>query len=327
MLLKVRDSTLLNKFFNLIHLNNVLYLLKRIFDLNKFYILIFASLFLINTRCSENPADENNPEYAEYTQIDYEPSLSGNGEAILYVHTNPDMEYSGIYLFNIKNNTDSLVITGVARSPDWSPDGTRLVYTFDNFLYTVKTDGDSLTEIANAGRNLYAKWSGNGMRIAFSQTDCGNSSECGIYVTDFNGNNKIFIERNAGYPEWTDSGNVLIYFKSAGNQGGDSLIRYSLVEKTRSLIEVFKGEEHFRNSYLNYSGGDVIFCSTDSEGYSYIYSYSTATSELTKLTSSQGWSPNCPHNSDQIIYTNRTPGNGRLYIMNKDGSNQRQLFQ
>ena len=46
---------------------------------------------------------------------------------------------------------------------------------------------------------------------------------------------------------------------------------------------------------------------------------------INKLTTGQGWSPDFNAVNQKIVYTNRDPGNGRLWIMNKDGSNKIQL--
>ncbi len=130
-------------------------------------------------------------------------------------------------------------------------------------------------------------------------------------------------------PEWTDNGNTLIYLKSvkdaSGNSIGDSLFQYTLNSSSRNLITLVVGENHKFSYYLNYSSGEIIFCSTSTDGYTYVYKRNN-NGIITKLTNSQGWSPNISVSNNKIIYTNRDPGNGKLWIMNGDGSNQMQLI-
>jgi len=66
-----------------------------------------------------------------------------------------------------------------AGSPDWSPDGTRIVFTSEGghtpFIYTVGADGSGLTQLTKnePGRDrigMQAVWSPDGKQIAFSRS-------------------------------------------------------------------------------------------------------------------------------------------------------------
>ena len=296
---------------------------KRIFS----FIFYISSIYFLNG-CKEESTSSNNEHVPAYTQIDFEPSVSNDGLKMLYVHNDLDYDRAGIYLVNFSQQVDSQFISGFVRCPDWSPDNKWIVYNLDNSVYKVKPNGDSQTVLANEGKNLFPKWSNDGNKIAYSNTECGGPAPCGVWVMNKDGGDKVLIENGANYPEWTDNGNTLIYLKpvkdATGNIIGDSLFQYTLSNNSRNLLTVLTGENHKFNYYLNYSSGEIIFCSTSTGGYTYVYKR-ISNGLIIKLTNTQGWSPNISAANNKIIYTNRNPGNGRLWIMNIDGSNPQQL--
>ena len=77
--------------------------------------------------------------------------------------------------------------------------------------------------------------------------------------------------------------------------------------------------------YPVFAGDRFIFCSADSTGSVYIYSMDTDGKNILKLTSGQGYSPDFSFANNKIVYTNRSPGNGRIWIMDKNGDNKMQV--
>lgn len=288
----------------------------------KILIVLIIPLLLIGA-CKDEITLPSNSVYASYTQIDFEPSVTNDNSKMVYVHSNVDFELSGLYIFDLSANTSSFFLNGFIRTPDWSPDSQWIVYSLGNSLYKIKSNGDSVTLLTNFGNNLYPKWSDDGSKIAFANTDFSEGNS-GVYVINTDGSSVSLIEGNASYPEWLDSGYTLLFLKPVKNPGGqptgDSLFRISFSNNQKEFITIFSGSDHILNSYLNVSGSDIIFCSTSETGYSYVYKYSLTSSSLTKLTSTQGWSPYASDFSGKTYYTNRNLGNGRLWMMNNDGS-------
>ena len=286
----------------------------------------FFLIILIISSCSENTADSGNNQTAEYTQIDFEPAFSPDGNIILYVHSNVNFEYSGIKLKNFISGADSLIININARCPDLSPDLKWIAYSIDNFIVKSKINGDSLRILRNTGINFYPKWNSSGEKILFADIDNINLSNKGIWLMDKNGNDAELIEQNGGFPEWKGNDNTVVFLKkftdANGNALGDTIYEKNLNTGIKKLIYVLQGDDHRNNSYLNYINGEFIFCSTSNTGYSYIYKIS-AQGNLIKLTETQGWSPAV--NTGKIIYTNRNPGNGRLWEMDISGNNKIQI--
>jgi Tol biopolymer transport system component len=73
---------------------------------------------------------------------------------------------------NLTNNALAAPKGGTALSPDWSPDGSRIVYHEDirrtTSIMVMNADGSGKTVIRDEGYNLTGpKWSPNGQRIAY----------------------------------------------------------------------------------------------------------------------------------------------------------------
>ncbi len=120
--------------------------------------------------------------------------------------------------------TDGLVDT----FPDWSPDGTRIVY--DTHLVpeehdlapggitVMDADGKNKRLVKNA-RGLHPTWSPDGKRIAFSAGRIAGESHQ-IYVMDVDGRNRMqltddFVHKRL--PSWSPDGRSIAY-------DGDSVI-------------------------------------------------------------------------------------------------------
>ena len=104
----------------------------------------------------------------------------------------------------------------LVASPDWSPDGTKLVYTtyyktgFPD-IYMTDISNSRRIPIANfGGTNSSPAFSPNGQRIAMSLSGKGNSD---IYIANVNGKNLHSITRNRSIetsPSWSPDGRWLV---------------------------------------------------------------------------------------------------------------------
>ena len=95
--------------------------------------------------------------------------------------------------------------------PDWSPDGTKIVFTADecsnsfnnNEIYTINSDGTNLKKLTNnAFSDSNPIWSPDGKKIAFVSYRDGNSE---IYVMDPDGSHQVNLTKNPaedGWPVW-----------------------------------------------------------------------------------------------------------------------------
>ncbi|MEO8664128.1 MAG: hypothetical protein ABI462_01415 [Ignavibacteria bacterium] len=295
------------------------------FNLNKLF-LIPAVLFNFYAGCTDNSIDQPSPPVAEYTQIDFEPAWNTSGNKIAYAHSNIDNDLSGIYVTSSSGLSSTQLVTNFARSPEWSPDGTQILYSQFFQIYKINTAGDSAVQLTNGGENYYPKWSSDGSLIAFSRYE---GSAYNIFTMNSDGKQITEIDDNANFPEWENNSNSILYFKPFYNkdhlQKGDTLFQYILNSGAKNLLTILNGDVHNVNMYPVYTGDEIVFSSLDKDGYSYIYKMQHDGSNIVKLTDTQGYSPAYSFAAQKIIYTNRNKGNGRLWTMDKNGNNKTQL--
>jgi Tol biopolymer transport system component len=120
-----------------------------------------------------------------------------------------------IRIFSADGSTQTtLHTTGSPSLPDWSPDGSRILFTSNDTIYTMKTDGSDLGFVfCHRGRPQHARWSPDGSKIAFSAMI---ESSIDIWVIDADGTNLRQVTTHLQddlEPEW-DSMNKRIYFRS-----------------------------------------------------------------------------------------------------------------
>lgn len=291
----------------------------------KFFLLSVVFTFQLYS-CTENSAISPTSPVAEYTQIDFEPAWSDSGDKVVYIHSDIDNDFTGIYRIDSDGKNKKLILNSFANSPDWSPDGNRIVFSLNNNIYKINVNGDSLKYITDTGINSNPKWSSDGDWIAFS--GCENSL-CKILIMKSDGSQKTIIDTNAVYPNWVNGSSSLIYFKpilnNNGIQTGDTLCQYFFSNGSKQVISVLNNDQHKKNSYPEYIGDALIFCSMNKDGFVYIYRMNLDGSNIIKLTTSQSYTPDFSILNQKIIYTNRNKGEGRLWQMDKNGNGQMQF--
>jgi len=290
------------------------------------YFIVSLSVFMIS--CSDNSTDSANQSEI-FTQIDFEPSFISGGSKILYVHSDMNFEFAGIKIKDLSAGTDSLVINSNARCPQLSPDSKWMVYSINNYIVKVKFNGESQSVLKNTGINFFPKWSSDGSRLLFADIEK-NSQQKGVWIINSDGSNASMIEEDASFPAWADSNNTIVFFKhiydNAGNKNGDLIVMMNIDGSGKKIIYALSGNDHLQNTYLNYFNGEYVFSSLNAEGLSFIYKLDI-NRHIIKLTSTQGWSPAVNSSGTKIIYTNRDPGNGRLWEMDINGNGKRQITQ
>jgi uncharacterized repeat protein (TIGR01451 family) len=135
---------------------------------------------------------------------------SPNGRKIAYVGTND----RNIYIVN----SDGTGMTKLPNSPslvlglDWSPDGSRFIYTDGEDIYVMNVDGSDRKNLTSGNQkfDITPRWSPDGTRILFTATSNNNTD---IYVMNADGTeqSRLFNVGASAEPCWSPDGTRVVF--------------------------------------------------------------------------------------------------------------------
>ena len=297
-------------------------------------ILIYISFLTLFFACKKtaNNGDEPCVGWCQSTTtsiIDYQAAWSPDGESIAYYHVDSDVKKCGIYIIKKDGTENRLWHSGVnAENPTWSPDGTWLAFSENAQIWKKQINGSNITQLTSLGRNFFPSWSPDGNRIAYTQTICNEIKSCGVWFFDINTKQETFLADYGGFPIWQNA-DELLFFKRIIKSNvaiGDSLIRYSFNKNMFANLLFAQG----RNSYLKVNtNSKLLFTSQiateQDNGVPQIWTRNIDGNNLKQLTQNQGYTADWSPDANQIVYTHAVALNGRLWIMNGDGTESKQL--
>lgn len=263
---------------------------------------------------------------AEGYELD--PAWSPDGSKIAYAADGGSTEGEKLYLVNADGDGLTKLTTdaGAYLQPIWSPDGSKVVFerTYQIFygggfphtetysgIGVVNSDGSNevtLTEIQQ-GTDTNARWSPDGMKIAFERQESGASS---IYVMDATGINQTNLtgSLSASKPEWSPYGDKIAFQAVADN--GISQI-FVMNSDGSGMVALTNRSASVSSPSCSPDGTKIVFedYQDQSDGTSEVYVVAMDGS-LTRITNNQGfevtprWSPD----GNSIIYAGGESSNG-----------------
>jgi Tol biopolymer transport system component len=140
------------------------------------------------------------------------------------------MNSDGTGLTNLTNNSLGYTM------PDWSPDGTKIVFNtggHNGDLYVMNFDGTMMTQLTSGTPNDYdPAWSPDGTQIAFVSNRDGYYRQ--IFIMNADGSDVTLLSDNDGqyrHVAWSPDGSKLAFSKKAPNESTEDI--YSIkVNKT-----------------------------------------------------------------------------------------------
>jgi Tol biopolymer transport system component len=175
-----------------------------------FLLILFLSLFL-NTNCSQS-TEPRNDEEQKVSMLQTWPQFSPDGQEIVFeglydsIYAVHFVDISGNYLGYILNEK------GFLSSPTWSPDKKRIAVSIEGNIFTVKTNGDSLTMLTNTEEDFFCNWSPDGIYIAYTKTIC--DPECGIMLYYFSSGITSLITQYGSYASWSSDSKRVYYYNN-----------------------------------------------------------------------------------------------------------------
>jgi uncharacterized protein (DUF885 family)/Tol biopolymer transport system component len=161
--------------------------------------------------------------------IESEPAWSPDGSRIAFIsNERPNlMTFSGrfqIWVMNADGSDQTLLteIGGANTSPDWSPDGQRILFDStrdgNHEIYVMNADGsDPVNLTLHPSHDTSPAWSPDGTKIAFVSDRDGDQE---IYVMNADGSGQIRLTDRFGFdkaPSWSPDGQYIVFYSRHEN--------------------------------------------------------------------------------------------------------------
>jgi len=246
---------------------------------------------------------------------------------IAYAHGCPgltDPDSAGIYIINPDGSGKRLFYRGsfFISGLDWSPDGRWIIV--DDYRRLVKIsfpDGVADTLISG-DRNFFPVWSPDGQNITYTK-HVGDDS--GVYICDSNGNNSRLIIRYGHAVDWPFQDSLLfVNFDTIYNIGSIYMADISgtygaeIIPHYNNFIQgTFRPRMHSITRRIAFQAQEPGHLPS-------LWFYNPYTNDIYKIRE-LATGPNFSPDGSEVIFTDYREGNGRLWIINWDGTGLRQL--
>ncbi|MBN2489171.1 MAG: PD40 domain-containing protein [Methanosarcinaceae archaeon] len=250
--------------------------------------------------------------------------------------------------------------TGINQNtPAWSPDGTKIVYTSDQAIWTMNSDGSNQKEIYDSviwdGEPCF---SSDGTNIYFA-SDSSNTQFVSIHMMDPDGRNRVQLTKNAdqrspaaspdgrtvaylskksgNYDIWImdpDGSNPVRLTDAAGDEGapswspGGTALVYSSYGDIRTIDrdgihqeQLTEDEFHNIDPVFSPDGTKIAFVSDRSGNYDIWLMNSDGTGAL-QLTFNElvQNQPEWHPNGEKIVYVSNEAGDYNIWVMSLHGT-------
>nr|MBA3441042.1 protein kinase [Pyrinomonadaceae bacterium] len=268
-------------------------------------------------------------------------TFSPDGDYVYYVMFERNNLVTTLYQVPVLGGTPRRVIDGVDSVVTFSPDGKHLAFVRnyadweETALIVANTDGTGEQKLATRkqpdslkrGNAIGPAWSPDGKTIAcVVRGFAGGSSDTVIEVEVEGGAEKSLTSQrwsNAGQVAWLGNGSGLIIAAAAEQSSGVSQLWY--VSRQGGRVHRVTNDP---NSYqgVSLTKDFSTLATVQSERISDVWVASMEnSSRATQITSGSGKSAASWTSDGRIVYSSNAGGNDDVWMMNADGTDQKQL--
>ncbi|TVP98301.1 MAG: hypothetical protein EA359_18510 [Balneolaceae bacterium] len=146
------------------------------------------------------------------------PVVSPDGLKIAYCNQGSGYTRTQIYVMdadgsNVVNLTQNNNMT--FRTPAWSPDGSKLVFSGNGNIHVMNANGTGITTLTNNNSvsDFWPSWSPNGDKIIFERTFSDNTIDLYVINPDGTGEEVFLEDRDMNYfnPRWSPDGGKIVF--------------------------------------------------------------------------------------------------------------------
>ena len=265
--------------------------------------------------------------------IGADPRVSPDGSRILFSSNRTGV--SQLYVMNADgSNVRQITTDSSCGGPNWSPDGKRIVCSKEqatnlNPIIVMNADGTMRQSISEAEGNQSPSWSPDGARILFA---AGKFPNINIYTMNADGSERRNIAPNEGFdydPVWSPDGKTIALVTGIRGQGVRVWVMNPDGSGRRRITDSGDNEERPAWSpdgrYLAFQaskrGGGPH------EAYVHVVEMSSGadsrlgTHDRPYLDETPSWFPD----GKRIAFQSDRTGHMEVWVMNADGTGQRQV--
>lgn len=266
----------------------------------------------------------NEIRYYRLTVVDYygnetESSIiSGTSYPKIVFQSSRNIDRLSIYIMNNDGgNKIELTTTIDGRNPEFSPDGSKIVFESYSSIYIMEPDGSNLVKLGNIGTKPI--FSRDGSKILFYSYEDDSSGEIHIMNVDGSGQTRLTYDDtyNGEYDLSPDGLHIVFLSRRDGNN--EIYIMNSDGNNQTRLTAT--PNIYCREPQFSPDGSKIVYRGVS--GSSNIFVMNTDGSNQTQLTTSgDNDHPRYSPNGSRIVFVSSRTGDGEIYIMNSDGSGQ-----
>ena len=288
---------------------------------------LFGALLLLSAACSLFESSDPNA-------VDDDPTWSPDGRTIAYIRY--QSKNPGLYLIEIDGRNNRVLLDGKWICPAWSPDGQWLVFStaYEGTIYKVKVNGDSLTQLTTRGRNFFPDWSVANKIVFDSDASNLRGGYC-LWTMDPDGSNKrnISEQEAQGWRDasWSPDGSRMVFYRYY--PGGGSASDLAIMDSSgQNQVRLTDDSYDERGPSWSPDGSAIAVSRAHYEPYR-IWILDLESMNWTRLPPEDALSPTWSPDAEQICFRKCEPPDtgwqfhetGKLWIMDRDGRNARQL--